>query len=589
MKRRSKVNRLNSDFRNLVILLAFLTLFSISSLAEAAPWSFAVVGDQRDANGAVGINTPVVQAMASDIFYNQGVSLVLCGGDQIHGRTSSTQATLPTMYQNWRNAMALILDISYPVRGNHETYGEISTPYYPYYWDTCIAQVLTQIPQNGPAEEKGMTFSFANQNAFFVGMDEFLPDYDLRLNQNWLDEQLAANILPHVFVYGHLPAVAVDYDLSSMAYYPLNRDAFWESLGSGGCQVYLCGHSHLYNRATITITDVNGKTTPPITQLIVGGGGGSLQTTWDGNYYPYQPHGGQPIPPPPESVTATLEKHLENQFGYAVVTVDGNQVSITYYAGLPAGGAVPTSWEKYETYSYTVTSKTLGVDDVSQTIVPQILSDYYPGIAINKTGTGTLTLGAGSSPYSGPITVSGGKLRVYGNYASAPVTVSGGGLTTLHGGSLNQVTSSPAGSLEGTGTVFGTLTNNGNVCPGLYSGPWILNVTGNYAQSAAGTFKVNIGSATEYGQLQITGAPGTATLNGVLSIDVQNDYVPAANQVFPNIITASGGLSGTFSQIVVASEAPNLSWQPIYGANSFGLKAVPKTIVPQLYLLLLQD
>jgi hypothetical protein len=59
------------------------------------------------------------------------------------------------MYQHWRNAMALILDISYPVRGNHETYGEISSPYYPYYWDTCIAKVLTQIPQNGPAEEKG--------------------------------------------------------------------------------------------------------------------------------------------------------------------------------------------------------------------------------------------------------------------------------------------------------------------------------------------------------------------------------------------------------------------------------------------------
>jgi autotransporter-associated beta strand protein len=583
------MNRLNSNWRQRLLLLAILSsvLISFSPSAEAAPWSFAVLGDQRDDKGAVGINTPVVQAMASDIFYNRGVSLVLCGGDQIHGHHGSTEASLPTMYQNWRNAMALILDISYPVRGNHETYGEISSPYYPYYWDTCIAKVLTQIPQNGPPEEKGMTFSFSNQNAFFIGVDQFMPDSEYRLDQNWLDDQLAANILPHVFVYGHLPAVAVDYDLSSMAYYALQRDAFWESLWAGGCQVYLCGHSHLYNRAAITITDVNHKTTPPIIQLIAGGGGGPLGP-WDPQeYYSYQPHGGQH--PPADVVTATLGNHLEWQFGYAVLTVNGNQVTITYYAGLPAGGAVPTSWEVFETFSYTVTSKTLGLRDVSQTLVPQILTDYYPGIAINKTGAGTLTLSSGSSPYSGPITVSGGKMRVYGNYASAPVTVSDGGLTSLHGGSLNQVTSSPAGSLEGTGTVFGTLTNNGNVCPGLYTGPWILNVSGNYAQSAAGTFKVNIGSATEYGHLQITGTPGTATLNGVLSIDMQNDYVPANNQVFPNIITASGGLSGTFSQIVVASEAPNLSWQPIYGANSFGLKAVPKTIVPQLYLLLLQD
>jgi len=573
-----------------MLLLAFLSLalISFSSLAEAAPWRFAVFGDQRDANGTVGINTAVVVSMANDIFKNRGVSLVLCGGDQIHGHTGARQVTLPTAYQNWRTAMAPILNIAYPVRGNHETYGEISTPYYPYYWDTCIAKVLTQIPQNGPDGEKGMTYSFANQNALFVGVDQFVPGNDNRVNQPWLDQQLAANILPHVFVYGHLPAVAVNYDLSSMAYYPLHRDAFWESLGDGGCRVYLTGHSHLYNRATVTVTDVNGKTTPPITQLIAGGGGGPW-SSWDPQqYYSYQPHGGQPPPPPPESVTTTLDNHLENQYGYAVVTVDGTQVSITYYAGVNSKAA-PTSWEAYETFNYTVTSKNLGLKDVSQKIDPQILTDYYTGIAINKIGTGTLTLNTGTSPYSGPITVSDGKLRVYGTYASAPVTVKGGGITALHGGSLNQVTSEAAGSLVGTGMVFGTLTNNGNVSPGFSTGPWQLGVTGSYAQSSAGSLKVNIASATEYGQLQVTGSSGAAQLNGIVSVDLQNDYEPVAYQSFSNIITASGGLSGAFSQIIVAPETPNLSWLPVYTANSFGLRAVPKTIVPELDLLLLQD
>ncbi len=569
----------------LLLAILSLALISFSSLAEAAPWSFAVLGDQRDADGTVGVNAPVIQAMANDIAQNRGVSLVLCGGDQIHGHHSSTEALLPTMYQNWCTAMAPILSISYPVRGNHETYGEISTPYYPYYWDNYIVKVLTQIPSNGPNDEKGMTYSFTNGNACFISMDEFVPDYENRLNQNWLDQQLSANILPHVFVYGHEPAVAVDYYLSSLAYYPLNRDAFWQSLGSGGCQVYLCGHSHVYNRATITITDVYGNTSPPITQLIAGGGGGPLEA-WDGDYHSYQPQGGQP--PLADTVTTTLENHLEWQFGYAVVTIDGNQVSITYYAGLPAN-AVPTSWEPYETYNYTITAKTLGLNDVSQQLDPQILTDYYPGIAINKVGTGTLTLNVGSSPYSQPITVSGGKMRVYGDYAGAPVTVNGGGMTALYGGSLNQVTSDAAGSLAGSGTVCGTLTNNGNVSPGFYSGPWNLGVTGSYAQTAAGTFNVNIASATEYGQLQITDSPGTANLNGVVSVDLQNDFVPAANQVYPNIITASGGLSGTFSRIIVTPDTPTLSWQPIYTANSFGLKAVPKTIAAQLYLLLLQD
>lgn len=564
-----------------------LALILFSGLAEAAPWRFAVVGDQRDEDGKIGVNTQVIESMALDIVNNRGVSLVLCGGDQIHGIFGGTLTTLPEMYQNWRTAMAPILNIAYPVRGNHETYGEIKTPYYPYYWDTCIAKVLTQIPQNGPDDEKGMTFSFANQNVFFIGVDQWMPDYENRINQPWLDQQLSANILPHVFVYAHEPAVAVTYDLNSMAYYPLQRDAFWQSLGSGGCKVYLCGHSHLYNRATVTITDVNGETTPPITQLVAGGGGGPPEG-WSGQYYSYQPQGGQPQPPAPESVTATLDNHLEWQFGYAVVTVDCNQVSITYYAGVNTDAA-PTSWEAFETFNYTVTSKNLGLNDVSQQIAPQILTDYYPGIAINKIGTGTLTLNAGTSPYSGPITVSGGKLRVYGAYASAPVSVNTAGTAALYGGSLNNVTANAGCSLIGTGTVAGNLINNGNVAPGLYSGPWNLAVTGGYTQTAAGTLNVNIASATEYGQLQITGTPGTSTLNGVVSVDLQNDYEPAAYQAFPNIITASGGLSGSFSRIIVTPGTPKLNWLPVYTANSFGLQAVPKAVAPQLEILLLSD
>jgi len=202
------------------------------------------------------------------------------------------------------------------------------------------------------------------------------------------------------------------------------------------------------------------------------------------------------------------------------VTLDGNQVSITYYAGVNPKAA-PTSWEAYETFNYTVTSKNLGLNDVSQQIDPQILTDYYPGIAINKLGTGTLTLNAGTSPYSGPITVSGGTMRVYGTYASAPVSVNSGGTTALYGGSLNNVAANAGGSLIGTGTVAGSLTNNGDVSPGLSSGPWNLGVTGGYSQTAAGTLTVNIGSATDYGRLQITGAPGAAQVNGVVSVALQ--------------------------------------------------------------------
>jgi hypothetical protein len=580
----SKMNLVNRNrCLRLVLLLTLLALISISSLAEAATWSFAVLGDQRGSDSSTtGVNDIVVQAMVNDIVQNRGVSLVLVGGDQIHGIFPNVPAPPPpptvlTMYQNWQTDMGSIIGISYPVRGNHETEGETSTPYYPYYWDTCVAQVLTQIPQNGPAGEQGMTYSFANENAFFMGVDQFMPDNSDRVNQPWVTQQLSQNILPHVFVYGHLPAVPVlpSSQEQSLATWPPNRDAFWQSLGASGAMLYLCGHNHLYNRATISLTNSSGTTT--LSQLIVGNGGADLNI-WGGQYYPY--------PQPNTTITCNCNSHLEGSWGYSVVTVTDNTVTAVHYYNTNTANPAQGTWLPFDTFSYTVTARTLGLNNVSQNLTPQIL-DYYKGIAITKTGTGTLTLTAGTSSNSEPITVSGGRLNVNGNYTSVPVTVNSGCEMAMYSGSnINNVTTNGQGLLFGTGTVNGNLTNNGNVSPGFYTGPWNLNVTGSYAQTTAGGLDVEIATATNYGQIQVTGSPGSANLSGIVYVTLQNDYIPAPNQVFPNIITASGGLTGTFSQIANPMITPGLYWQPIYTANSFSLKAVPRGIAPALDLLL---
>ncbi|MGA2404533.1 MAG: metallophosphoesterase family protein [Syntrophobacteraceae bacterium] len=561
------MTRLNQNcHRRMVMFLVLAVFFAFSGLAQAAPWSFAVLGDQRDQNGSTGVNAPVIQSMVKDI-ESRGVSLALVGGDQIHAIYGGSSASLPTMYRNWRAAMGRLLRISYPVRGNHEICGERSVPYYPYYWRKCVVQLLPQIPQNGPSGEKGMTYSLTKQAAFFAGMDEFIPGNENRVNQGWLDQQLSANILPLVFVYGHEPAVALDPVLPNMSYYPLDRDAFWEILSEAGARVYFCGHHHLYNRATVTITDVNGQTTNPITQLVVGGGGAPYEP-WNGNYYPYLAGGGQPEPTSPEWVTTTMNNHLESQYGYSIVTVNGNQVSVAYYAGRPAGGAVPTSWQLFETFDYTVSSKTLGLKDVSQAINPQILNDFYPGIAINKIGAGTLTLNAGTSNYSEPITISAGQMSVYGAYAGAPVSVNGGGKATLYGGSLNNVTVDAGGNLAGSGTVE-DLANNGCVCPDLITGPWNLNVNGNFTQTATGSFNVDITSATNYGYMQVNGA---ANLSGGLYVSMPTSYSPTVGQIFSNVITAANGLTGTFGQII--SNPPNIIWQANQTSNSLSLQVL---------------
>lgn len=560
-------------YQRMVVFLALAALVALSGFAHAASasWSFAVLGDQRDNNGTAGVNTAVIKAMVKDI-NSRGVTLAVLGGDQIHGIASTgspDQTTLPKMYKNWRSAMGKLLRISYPVRGNHEISGEKSTPFYPYYWRTCVVKQLPQIPKNGPPREQGLNFSFSKNNAFFVGLDNFIPGNENRVNQSWLDWELAANVLPHLFVFGHEPAVAADPILPNMAFYPLERDAFWESLSDAGAQVYLSGHHHLYNRATVTITDVHGRTTNPITQMIVGAGGAPFEP-WLGALYPYVPGGGQPAPPSPESVVCPVESALQNQYGYAIVTVDGNHVSMTYYAGDSSNGAVPASWQAYDTFSYTVSSKTLGLKDVNQVIGPEILEDYYPGIAIDKVGAGVLTLDAGTSAYSEPIRVSAGQMRVYGSYADAPVSVKSGGQATLFGGSLSDVAVEEGGSLVGGGAIA-DLINDGYVSPDLITGPWSLNVAGDFRQNASGNFNVDMLTSTTYGQMNVSGA---ANLSGALYISFQASFSPQAGQTFPNIITASGGVTGTFSNIICPEMPQKLQWTAIYNGNSVSLQAV---------------
>ena len=106
--------------------------------------------------------------------------------------------------------MAPILNISYPIRGNHEAFGADSGPG-PNYASNAQAWLanmgnMPQIPQNGPPNEVGMSYSFSNNNVFVVALDESTATNPYQVNQAWLNDQLKANTLPFTFVYGHYPA-----------------------------------------------------------------------------------------------------------------------------------------------------------------------------------------------------------------------------------------------------------------------------------------------------------------------------------------------------------------------------------------------
>ena len=388
---------------------------------------------------------------------SQNPAFVLAGGDQIRGIVDQTCDPLAEQYTHWKTAMAPILSITYPIRGNHETYGEVNTlgPDYAKNWMDNIANVLTQIPKNGPTNEVGMTYSFSKNNVFIIGLDQDNVTAPQQVNQPWLNQQLAANNLPFTFVYGHYPAFAVDPTENSLADHQAARDAFWKSLGDSSINIYFAGHNHMYNRAEVSI---NGG--PEIQQIVIGTGGAPLGT-WDGTY---------------NDSRVKLENHLEGQYGYSLVTVDGNKITVVYYAfdGVSA-------WTPFDTYVYTLISRKFGANDANQSLDPDTLTNYYQGIGwgigLTKIGLGTLTLTSGTTTYSSTIRVSAGGLNVQGDYSRAPVIIQSGAAANLEAaGKVADVTVDSGGLLSGTGTVVGSLMNSGTVSPG--NSPGTLNVVG---------------------------------------------------------------------------------------------------------------
>jgi len=313
-------------------------------------WTYAVYCDTRGDNDTAnltksGVNEAVVNSVAKDMV-KEGVELVIFPGDAVNGWWATT-TPYASQFATWRKAMAPVYESGikvYPVRGNHEVGG---TDFYPYPWPpgssptpTILpdASLMTAyrdafsdpwIPINGPAGEVGLTYSFVYKNAFFVGLDQNVNPF--RVNQTWLDTQLLQKTQQHTFVYGHTPAFRVGHT-DSLAYYPEDRDLFWNSLGNAGVRMYFSGHDHLYNRAHIN--DQAGHT---IYQVLTGAGGAPFNT-W--------------TPPYAEGDKVVGDYHQEGKNGYVLVTVDGPHVTMRWKSLSSANGQ--DVWTTEDTLEYTV-------------------------------------------------------------------------------------------------------------------------------------------------------------------------------------------------------------------------------------------
>lgn len=260
-------------------LLAFMAIATIAcgkesdnvkATEEPIVWKFAVVGDTH-----VSYDSDTIAEMIP-YFLEDGIDLILLCGDIVEGGKKTTAAELETELEMWQAIFQPLYDAGigiYPVRGNHENDADNNIMV----WNGIFTGDKA-LPQNGPSGETNLSFSFNHKNAFFIGLDTYVNIH--KINQTWLDEQLAVNNQPHIFVFGHEAAFKV-FHSDCLDDFPAERNTFWNSLSDAGVKTYFCGHDHFFDATEIDDGDGNAENN--VYQCLVGGGGAWLMPKYKHN------------------------------------------------------------------------------------------------------------------------------------------------------------------------------------------------------------------------------------------------------------------------------------------------------------------
>ena len=254
-------------------------------------------------------------------------------------------------------------------------------------------------------------------------------------------------------------------------------------------------------------------------------------------------------------------------------TATGSQkywvVSGTSFAAPEVSGAAALVWQAYPYFNNDLVRQTLlGTADDLGAAGPDPVFGYGEldaGKAVNgpaKFDWGDVTVNfSGSSSWNNPISGAGGLIKQGSGTLVLSADASYAGLTQVQGGILmakslaSNVSIGAQGTLSGTPSIGGSVTNVGVL--GVSGSD--VTVAGNYTQQGSGRLAVSLGSA-----LRVT---GTASLGGgdLYVIGTNQGYVVNSHT---DVLSATGGLNGTFSALNKASNVVLLNATLNYDASS---------------------
>lgn len=187
-------------------------------------------------------------------------------------------------------------------------------------------------------------------------------------------------------------------------------------------------------------------------------------------------------------------------------------------------------------------------------------------VQFNQTKAGTF---GGVISGSGGVQVSGfGPITMTSVNTYTGGTTIGNGSTLIVGptGSIGSVTVNNGGILQGEGSVGTTTVNaGGTVYPGTVGAP--LTINGNYSQTTGSTYSPEI-SPTASDKIIVT---GTAQINTGTSLNLIVDPGTYTVGTSYQLLTAAGGLTGTYSAVSTSNYSQNIVFNEHYSAKSLQL------------------